>query len=209
MFTFQADDQTKCNEVKQFINLQKYPITKRLTRNYLRRLQLESLNIIITIIDQQSSEDTRFLLNTYQTVALENRGNVFTYLDFNEDKEMITNLNMVDNKYPKVYIYSTEKKRIYVDEFVYREESKNMNRLKDLMNNLSTGKIVFSSGYWIDYFLEKIGIKINKFTLTILCVILFLVVLLIFLVSESNKKHEGRVSSASEEVAKNKEKKNN
>jgi len=209
MFTLQSDDRTKCSEIKQFINLHKYPLTKRLTRNYLRRLQSESINIIITIIDQQSSEDTRFLLNTYQTVALENRGNVFTYLDANEDKDMISNLDLSDNNYPKVLIYSTEKKRIYIDEYVYREESKNMNKLKDLMNNLSSGKIVFNSGFWLDDFLEKIGIKVNRFTLTIMCVFLFLIVLVIFLVSESNKKHEGKVSNLIEEEGINKEKKNN
>ena len=209
MFTLQADSITYCDKIKEFIDLNKFPLTKRLTRSYLRRLQSQSHYIIISLIDQQSNEDTRFLFNTYQTVALENRENRFTYLDINEDKEMMTNLNLQDNHYPKVLIYNTEKKRFYIDEYVYREETKNMLKLKDLINNLNSGKIEFSSGFWLEDILEKYGIKINRFTLTIVCVILFFVVLLIFLVSESNKKHEGKVQKADEEEEKNKEKKNN
>lgn len=140
------------------------------------------------------------------TVALENREYVFAYLDLNEDKDLINNLNILHSNFPKVLIYSSEYKRIYVDEFVYNEEKVNMLHLKILVKKLKQGEIKFKSSFWLEDQLENLGIKINRKTLTILCVILFAIVILIFVVNnfftykkiEKKEKHDDTIKAKNE-----------
>ena len=159
----------------------------RLNQKYISRLLKHNKTFIVSIVNFKSQNDIRFLVNTFQTIALENRGYIFAYMDLNEDKDLIANLKLENNLFPKVFIYVPDIKRIYVDEFIYNEENLNMVNLELLINKLKKGEIIFKSSFWLIDLIEMLGIPINKRTLTYFCIIIFLVVILLFILKYEKK----------------------
>ena len=191
-FNYQVNEDTfDCNNIKGFIESNKFPLIKRLNTEYIRKIQQDKKTLIIALIDHKSEIHMRFLHNTFQTIAIENRNYVFSYLDFNEDKELTANLKVSKIDKPKIVVYNFEMKKLFFDDFEYVGENENMMHLKELMVKLKNGDIQFSSGSWFDDFFDFLGFKINQKNLTIFCAFFFIIVILIFLIFNFTSDNEG------------------
>ena len=117
---FQGNKQNvDCEKIKEFVDLNKYPILKRLNMNFIRRLQSEKQTLVISIIDSKSPSNKKFLYQTFKDVALKNRKFVFSHLDYDEDKDILSHLRVYKSENPKIAIYNFDLKRFYVDKSVY------------------------------------------------------------------------------------------
>lgn len=177
------EDIVNCEEIKQFVEIYKYPLLKRLNMNFIRRLQSEKKTLVIAAIDNKSIYNRNFLNSSFKKVALENRNYVFSNLDYDEDTDILSHLRVSKSENPVIIIYNFSNRRFFVDNFVYSfNEDENTNHLNSILFKLNNNELYFSSGNWIEDFLESIGIKLNHTTVIALVIGSFAVCLIIFMI---------------------------
>lgn len=170
---------TTCDDIKNFIDENKYPIMKRLDENYLSRVKRDKRILFIAAIFTKEITHIHFLKTFLHNVAFVKRKYVFSFLDANEDQNILRFFNLNSKDIPKIVIYDFSIGKYFIDNFSYLNDEDSMTKLNNLIGNIENGNIRWTSGYLLEDFLETMGIKISR---NILLVIFLFVVTLIFIV---------------------------
>ena len=151
--------------------------------SFIRRLQAEKKTLIIAIIDSKSKSNQYFLNNSFKSIALLNRNYVFSHLDYDEDKDILSHLRVSKSENPVVAIYNFEIRRFYVDKFVYLQDGlENENHLNTLIYSINNNELKYSAGNWIEDLLESFGIQLNHNTILVLFIGTFASVCIVFMI---------------------------
>lgn len=188
-----------CLKMKKFVELNKFPILKKLDQNYLTKIQREKKIMIIAAINRSDNQHISFLNNYFHYQALENRENlIFSYLDFKEDKYFFNFFNIDLSKFsnenknsieyeidlkPIIIIYNFKINKFYVDPNSFSDEKNYLRisdnkQLKALIENIEKNNIRWTSGYLLeDIFTDILGSDVSREKLLMIYSGIFFVIL--------------------------------
>lgn len=176
--------------MQEFVEVNKFPILKKIDQNYLTKIQREKKIMIISAINRFDNQHISFLNNYFHYLALENRENyIFSYLDFKEDKYFFNFFNIDLSKFypsrqnsqqrnndyspndeelkPIVIIYNFKLNKYFIDPDSFSDDKNYLKisdkkQLKILLERVEANNIPWTSGYLIeDFFTGLLGSDIS------------------------------------------------
>lgn len=145
---------------------------KRLDDSYLTRIKRDNKILFILAILTKDISHINFLKTFFHNVAFVNRKYVFSYLDAVEDITFLKYFNLNQKDIPKVVIYDFSKGKYFIDDYSYLNDDDAMSKLNELIRNIETGGIRWTSGYLIEDVLDGMGVKVSRKVLLLVFVFL-------------------------------------
>ena len=128
---------------------------------YIKKNKYSSIQTIMT-----------FILN----IALNRRDIVFGYINIDTDYHLIEYFHIKKNIDESIIFYDFKKGKYYIDNY------KDSTRVEYLIDLMDKNKINWKSGYFIEDFLYKFGINIDRSILLLgFIIILSIIIIFIFL----------------------------
>ena len=164
--------------MENFIEENRFPILKKMDNNYLSRLLREKKTLFLIAIDKTNPEHVMQLKDIFNNVALKNRRYVFSYLDAREDTHLLR--FFTKEKSAKIIVYSFEIGKHYILD-VSGENTQFSSELDKLVRRYKDDDILWTTGYPLEDFLNRMGFNVSRTNLMIMTlgVFTFLVILLI------------------------------
>ena len=166
-----------CNDIEDFIIENQYPLFSKFTINFLNKLEKEKKTICIFTLKKNKYTSIQTIMTLIQNIALKRRDIVFGYINIDSDYHLIEYFHIKKNIDESVIFYDFKKGKYYVDN--YKDSSTRVEYLIDLLDK---NKINWKSGYFIEDFLYKFGINIDRNILLFgFIIILSLIIIFVFL----------------------------
>lgn len=176
-------ENTTCLKIRDFIEENKYPVIKKLDSNYLHRLQINKVTLIIAAIYNDQVSHVNFLDDFLYNIAMHKREYVFAYLDAREDAYLLNFFNLLPEMVPKIIIYNFKKGKYYIDKDSNFMDENTMEILKNLVNKLDNDDIKWTTGYILEDFLSNLGVNVSRNSLLIIVMLCFTIILISGLIS--------------------------
>ena len=168
---FKYNDKNNCDDVKIFLNNNKYPLMSEANFNLFRKMNRDNKKYIF-IIFYNSNNDIidNFIKEKYKNISKENREIVFAFSQINQRKDLSNYFKIVLNKETElqIFIYNFHKEKFYKHE-IYDINITNLDKIKEEIVNLvkNINKITYISDNKINDFISN-----NKITIIIISIIL-------------------------------------
>ena len=161
-----------CDDIKNFIELNEFPIFKNFDNKYLFKLLKLKKTIFIFNIDKKQLSALPKLINEIQKFLIQRRDLIFGYLDINEDKSMLSffkiNAELIDKM---IIIYDFNKGKYHIREF------NNIESLEKLISDFDKNQLTWKSGYFLEDFLSNtLGINVNRNYLILFFMLIFSII---------------------------------
>ena len=191
-----------CDEVKNFLRNNKYPLLSEADFNLMRKMFRENKKHICIIFYNSNNEIiNKFIFNEYKNIAKNNRDIVFAYSQFNQRKELANYFQIVLNKETEfqILIYDFKKEKFYTHK-MYDINIKNLNEINndivDLIKNIN--KISYSSK-------DKISDFISNHKILLFLVLGVLIIIIIYLACFCDIEDDEEIGEKQTKEEKNKE----
>ena len=159
-----------CNDIQKFIEINEFPIFKNFDNKYLFKLMKLKKTIIIFVIDKKKLSALPRLISKIQRILLKRRDLIFGYMDLNEDISMLSFFNIKSNVLDEtMIIYDFQKGRYHLSHFEELEKE---------IEDLDSGILKWKSGYFIEDFLGKLGINVNRGVLMLVFFGIFTIIII-------------------------------
>jgi hypothetical protein len=161
-----------CDDIKNFIRLNEFPIFKNFDNKYLFKLLKLKRTIFIFNIDKKQLSALPKLIYTIQKFLIQRRDLIFGYLDINEDKSMLSffkiNAEIIDKM---IIVYDFNKGKYHLRRF------NGIESLEKLISNFDKNKLNWKSGYFLEDFLSNtLGINVNRNYLILFFMLIFSII---------------------------------
>ena len=180
----------ECDDIDFFLSKNIYPLINKVDKPLI--YQLYNIPKILVILIGNISKNNKinnFIINYYQKISYSNRNLVFSYIDSNEDKNLINkyDIHIENDNDIKIMIYNFIDKTYYIHPITFNIKSQNeeeiYNYISDICRDLSL--FSFTTGSLIKDIIKKLGLdKINIYDknqiVTICCTIILILILYYF-----------------------------
>ena len=165
-----------CNDIENFVIENQYPLFSKFTNNYLNKLNKEKKTICIFTLKKNKYSSIQTIMTFILNIALNRRDIVFGYINIDTDYHLIEYFHIKKNLDESIIFYDFKKGKYYIDNY------KDSTRVEYLIDLIDKNKINWKSGYFIEDFLYKFGINIDRSILLLgFIIILSIIIIFIFL----------------------------
>jgi hypothetical protein len=146
--------------------------------NYLSRLHREKKILFLVALDKSNPAHVMQLKDIFNNIAVKNRNYVFSYLDSKDDASLLR--FFTKNTGAKIILYNFVIGKHYLLDKL-EEDVEFSSELDDLIKHLNNDEILWTSGYPLEDFLTRLGIKISRTNLMILTLGLFTFLIIVLI----------------------------
>ncbi len=145
-----------CNDIRKFIEENKFPIIRKLDNQYLDKIEKTRSIVVIAAINKKNVEHVGFLENYFYDIAIKRRDYIFTYLDIVEDKYLLQFFRLGNINGIRIILYNFGKGKYCID----LNDSPDLESMEYLINNID--QLKWTTGYFIEDMLNSFGIELNR-----------------------------------------------
>lgn len=156
-----------CDDIKHFVDENEFPLFVHVTQSYLSKMKKLKKVIILFTLNRNSICHVNQLMNMVQNISVNRRDLVFGYLDSEGDRDLLVFFNIKHYIDETIIVYDFSIGKYYLDN--YRDSM----RIVEVIKLLDEGKLEMKSGYAIEDFLSRIGVKASR-KVIIFCVFIVL-----------------------------------
>ena len=177
-----------CNDIEDFVIENQYPLFSKFTINYLKKMNDEKKTICVFALKKNKYSSVQTIMAFIQNIALNRRDIVFGYINIDTDYHLIEYIHIKKNIDESIIFYDFKKGKYYIDNY------KDSTRVEYLIDLMDKNKINWKSGYFIEEFLYKFGINIdrsnllNGFFFILLIIIIFIFLFICLFIEKIDKK---------------------
>lgn len=175
-----------CDEIKSFLNENKFPLMQKIDTNIIKKIQRSSKTASILFINPNEQSHLNFINQQLTKISHHHRNIVFGYVDMNTDSELATHLKIDFKQHPRLLVYDFSKHRYYIEprEFRMDKSDEAFNEIDKIADDVK--RLRYTTGNAFDDFLLKFGIDRNSNTFTYIVIggfffVTILLILIIFL----------------------------
>ena len=175
----------KCNEAKNFLNNNIYPLVTYVDIGFMRKLFRNKKTLFLIIFYSNNNKINDFVKKEYKNISINNRNLVFGYVYYNEDKDIINyfKINLSKESEIQILIYDFGKEIRYIHPSIYdiniTKEKELEISIRELLKNINN--LPFSTGSKFKDFMRKIGLYDMSETTKIIIIVFIFVLLIGFL----------------------------
>ena len=164
----------KCEDMEEFVKENQYPLFIKANKNYLNKMHKLQKTVIIMTLHRGLISHVNHIMTIVQNIARNRRDLIFSYIDTEEDKDLIKFFNIKKFVNDSLIVYDFKLGKYYLDN--YRDEM----RIHEIIKMIDNDEIEWKSGYFIEDFLYGMGITIDrKIIIFTVFVILSIIVILV------------------------------
>ena len=203
--TFNYTEKKNCDDVKNFLRNNKYPLISEASFNLMRKMNKDNKKYIFIIFyNSNNNIMNNFIKKEYKNISKENREIVFAYSALNEKKDLGNYFQITLNKETEVrlFIYNFYKEKFYKHELLDININSIDNITKDvihLVKNINNIKYI-SDNKFNDFFSN------NKILIIIIVVVIIIGIIFMLCFLDIDDEEESIEKEDKEKTRKEKKK---